>query len=95
MNKFKVGDRVRAYEKAFLTEGIIKLIQGKVIVIESNNNDHYFHRKQCRKLIKKPRRRIWVAVDQSRVVHNAYQTRAQAIMDADDANLVEFVEVKK
>ena len=74
--RFKVGDRVRVFGGSIYAlegrapsetgyKGTVKYIQDGWLSVELDNpnksNDQYlFHPKQCRKLKKKARRRIWL-----------------------------------
>lgn len=58
MSKFKVGDLIRIYSETDVYEDIItKILPGNLIQIQSCR---LFHAKQCRKLVKKERRRLWM-----------------------------------
>lgn len=94
--KFKVGDSVAYYTEHGRKTAIV------VAVEESNNilwlsqhpecyqNDKV-HPKQCRKLVKKERRSIWVHKDTLAWIENA--AKGGKLGSTEDC--IEFVEVKK
>lgn len=74
MNKFKVGDRVSGYETtSSITfrewRGDVVEVVGAMLRIQYTDladgtlSEKTFHYKQCRRLIKKKRREIWVNLE--------------------------------
>lgn len=64
-SKFKVGDRVRVYGHSDCAResfgGVVKEIHGAWLKVYSDGGSLVAaHPKQCRKLVKKERRRVWV-----------------------------------
>lgn len=103
MKNYKVGDRVKIYGCIFrssdeslhhitvdgLTGEIKEICLSGYITVKTNFDETFLaHPKQCRKLVKKERRRIWVSPD--------YE-----FLGPDNTSLIpkegwlEFVEVKK
>lgn len=70
---------------------------GYTMLVQHDGTNHQvrYNEKQCRRLVKKQRRRVWVKFDDSNVVHRAYQNKSQALFDYNPDSLVEFVEVKR
>lgn len=97
--KFKVGDRVAAYVSGRRYAGEIVQTIPKLLVhvfkVHENYNPLHLHPKQCRKLVKKARRRIWinkVEFPLSPVYDGIHLSRTKP----DDFNQwVEFVEVSR
>lgn len=102
MTKFKIGDRVAAYtfEKRYL--GTIDAINDDYVVIFGQTAPSrffrlQFHNKQCRKLVKKPRRRrIWVNEYPAGLADGNYSNLelAQNYKKSSCVGTVEFVEVR-
>lgn len=97
--KFKVGDRVAVYGPE-RDVGTISEVNGRGFVRmdpDDNNFDtNWFHPKQCRRLVKKERRRVWV------VFAEHISQRDMLIADplhiwepGERQRAVEFIEVKK
>lgn len=92
--EFKVGDKIMAFEchgapnvgqvEVTIT-GIIQKIEGSFIMTDRG----WFHSKQCRKLVKKERRVIYVS---NSAIGNEYLKVAAGPMWTDS---VKFIEVKK
>lgn len=60
--KFKVGDRVRVYQCEVKDTGTISDIsEDGLIKVVSKEVTYIVHYKQCRRLIKKKRREIWIS----------------------------------
>ncbi len=100
MSKFEVGDRIAIYEELERWKAtIIKINElGHLYVLylfEGEEVRDYFHPKQCRKIKKKERRRVWV--DKIDYSANEISTHRPIRFDNpfDSINWVEFVEVKK
>lgn len=98
--KLEVGDRVRAYGRQWdqgvgfidIVGTISAFVAGEALV---NTGDRVIccHPKQCRRLVKKERRRVWIrGLD----LHTRSATPVVAYQKVDrDADFVEFVEVRK
>lgn len=102
--KFKVGDKVAVYDRTYnLARGVGKVVEiddhpaTGVRVRVPNYQDFWFHPKQCRRLVKKERRRMWVRFDQHGTVLSTSTRFPSGNPDYSMLNseLVEFVEVKK
>ena len=99
MKPLKPGDRVRVYETAGLRDAC--MFNGRVTSVEDDlvfvlGVNRPYHRKQCRLLVKKERRRVWINSnafnypelnDTAKEIHFASLKPMQ--------NWIEFVEVKK
>lgn len=98
--KFKVGDRVAVYNWKGRQTGKICVVEATgeefCIGLDKLHEGHdsiQAHPKQCRRLVKKERRRVWVDFDQLIRLHCGV---CFAAYDKNQANtLVEFVEVKR
>lgn len=99
MSKFQAGDRVRVYENAesILTGTVADLGGGKVrVLIEPHGASWVFHPKQCRKLVKKERRRVWIACrDSGLSVFGGKLVNPAGIFRSPSPEFVEFVEVRR
>lgn len=105
--KFKVGDRVAVYPKAFeRMTGIIDsthITDYTFMVVkldERYGSDVYtYHPKQCRRLVKKPRRRVWIfnpdAFDAGYVSDVSKKPLEGYVEFIEALKPVEFIEVKK
>lgn len=106
MSKFKIGDRVMVYGAVQIGDQSYKARPGgKATIIYYPNSEPYVQfdddrdthysvdPKQCRRLVKKPRRRIWIKT----IVKNEYYKGTQYICSSfkTDDSFVEFVEVLK
>lgn len=95
MNKFKIGDRINFYQLGKCETGIITGIQSEnypnCLLVSTKSTNIWVHYKQCRKLIKKYRRRIWV---NPKVLK--YITRYNTISIVDQSPYwPEFIQVNK
>lgn len=75
MNKFNVGDRFRVYAisdngEPFAIDDVVAYAD--TVMIRSSVGRIY-HYKQCRKLVKKPRREFWI-IACSKLSHQVYCT---------------------
>lgn len=68
---FKVGDRVAVYSEGLglagrptRTIGAINRVEGDAVRVDLGVDFLWFHPKQCRKLVKKERRRIYAIVEE-------------------------------
>lgn len=94
--KFQVGDRVRVYHGHKSFKGTIKDIHngggGLLYVMEdgfySYPEDAPFSPKQCRKLVKKERRRVWIS-------YLGKSMNEVVTIPQKGPHWVEFVEVKR
>ena len=98
MSKFKVGDKVVVYLSSGKPyKGTIKLIVDddrlNIIVHANEGFECSVHPKQCRKLVKKARRRIYLSPEslESGKPCYAYITQTPNLL----INELEFVEVKR
>lgn len=90
-NKFHKGTRVIAYDGSETFKGIITAVtpDNRVeIEVDDGLKYFWFHIKQCRRLIKKERRRLTVSRP---IVGNLFQS----LIDLEPGEVVEFIEVKK
>lgn len=116
MSKFKVGDRVRLKGFANLqgestvVEGIkgdVTRFYGERLVVHihradslGGNYEVHVYPSQCRRLAKKPRRRVWLPAKQIEEALTNYGTHTFFYsfpvfrMSVDD-DLIEFIEVRK
>lgn len=94
---FKVGDKVRAYSGSLSYLYTVSSIETHGM-LSFKETSYWFHRKQCRKLVKKERRRVWVGWDYRNVLNQAMRVTAHKPADnwaCSDEVVIEFVEVKK
>lgn len=91
---FKVGDRVRVYI------GLDEPLEGKILEIGQTTGhlrleEHFgfYHPKQCRRLIKKKRRRVWLMYTHESDLMSAYGKKPPACPAG--SSFSEFIEVKK
>jgi len=103
MTDFKVGDRVRVYghkaldwettDARVIERGVDELIHAEFIMVLANNGLRVLvHPKQCRRLVKKYRRRVWIIKrenDSPQVVHYA------GFIGSVNYGESEFIEVKR
>jgi hypothetical protein len=101
--KFKVGDRVAYYLSSHRRTGKVLSVHANASLQVDEDNasprwEYNVHPKQCRKLVKKPRRKVFIL--EQELVNFQKETSAPAWEkpweDLDfDSPWVEFVEVKK
>lgn len=65
MNKFKVGDSIRYFDSRHgYKRGKVHTLSGSGDLLgvfkDDDSTFHWFHYKQCRRLVKKPRREFWI-----------------------------------
>lgn len=102
--EFKVGDKIMAFEchgapnvgqVEVIITGIIQKIEGSFIMTDRG----WFHSKQCRRLVKKQRRRLWVAIGgKSGTIYEVTYDAPSLLpfyRDQDMPGWIEFIEVKK
>lgn len=91
--KFKVGDRVAVYENCKRFTGMVLNDGHQSIQVELDDDRVLpFHPKQCRRLIKKPRRRIAVSYDTGAC---EFSVRLLSGDNIPNDKEVEFIEVRK
>ena len=99
--EFKVGDRVAAYIGRQRIVGTIETIyEGKHMVL--NGSADLLHPKQCRHLVKKERRRVWIEARLLDRDSDEWDSDDHQVIDVfkeyhedPDRPLVEFVEVRR
>lgn len=92
---FKVGDRVAVYSGRGRFVGTVETVMNTILEVRLDGRVGQFHSHQCRRLVKKPRRRVWIA--ESNLVDSinsglgvpAYRTRPGF------SDQIEFVEVRR
>lgn len=90
MSKFKVGDRVKIYHHRTPLIGVVNHItEDGMIKIDLSEVGYIYHPKQCRKLVKKERRRAWIKLT------DYGQIDGWASCERHSPGWVEFIEVKK
>lgn len=104
---FKVGDRVRIYGSVYsyehkrecnLTnkEGTVTCCPNKnTLVFESAGLKFSAHPKQLRRLVKKPRKRIWVSWPKHYFNEADAKVHTRNVIVDTDYDLYEFIEVRK
>lgn len=96
---FEVGDRVAAYNCTKRYEGVVWSIDNRrwptTLVIETRDDVLSFHPKQCRRLVRKERRRVWVNMDHWDYYKADNPAHAYLEEPQDTPGWVEFIEVKK
>ena len=108
MTKFQVGDRVAVYGHALCgysrTVGIVKVVHESFVALQEpwldiDTKDHQgigADPKQCRKLVKKARRRVFVLRDElDNPDFNFTAAKAKLEPQLNKVNWVEFVEVRR
>lgn len=60
MKKLKVGDRVAYYDSGFRDTGTIGACEPATSRVRIDPSGGWVHPKQCRRLIRKERRHVWV-----------------------------------
>jgi len=106
MNKFKIGDRAVCYDnyKKYIFD--ITGIDGYMLIGKIADGKRFqAHYKQCRRLVKKKRRELWVnfhkTYESDPSIYNAYAYLSKESADkASDKNwrkgeAVKFIEAKK
>lgn len=89
MHNFKVGDRINVYTgKLRITGFTITEIKNDLIKIKDEFADMYYHHKQCRKLKKRERKRIWANI-------SADGNQLLGVSNISTVGWIEFVEVRK
>jgi hypothetical protein len=107
--KFEIGDRVSCYWTEDLshsyrergTVDYINYVTGIMSIKLDDGGNSYYHHKQCRKLVKKPKkepREIWVNIHENGIL-SAYHNPRNAVADEKHFKLregaVRFVRAKK
>lgn len=94
---FKAGDRVKVYPIAKNGEVITFDVSGNIAVGFDDNagSMQFFHPKQCRKLIKKERRRVWIRNPEFLYyIRHSFQIPTELFSNVPADGFVEFVEVR-
>lgn len=85
--KFQVGDKVAAYLGSKKYVGMVNHIDDRrephMVVVETETDTLSFHPKQCRRLVKKKRREIWVDPD------------FNCFLESENEGWIRFVEAKE
>lgn len=93
MSKFKAGDRVVIYERQLKHTGVVvNVLPRGHLHVEADDilpRDIIFSPQQCRRLVKKKRRSVWVSKT------SAFRMLAHALPPDDLENYIEFREVLK
>jgi hypothetical protein len=100
MSKFKVGDRVRVYggtnpDEGEFFDGTVRQIEGRWLVVKDDRNGEVvssFHVKQCRKLVRKERRRVWI---RESIIPIRGDLLDNPPAEHSEQFFIEFVEVRK
>lgn len=97
-NKFKIGDRVAAYNCTQRYEAVVRDIDDRhspvLLVIETDDDTLSVHPKQCRLLKKKEGRRLYAQYNYlTKELVSADPLPPQYMINTNE--LVEFVEVRK
>lgn len=97
-NKFKVGDRVVVYSGMVVQRGIVGSLlsyTGVVVKLDDGEGTLCVSSKQCRRLVKKSNRRVWIdyKAAQNGLAQDVFLT--EPVNPYDRADYTEFVEVKK
>lgn len=105
---FKIGDRVRAYGhwplvhkggcytgKVCASDSPESWGTGLLIQLDDDESFLTVHPKQCRRLVKKKRRRLWIDPKVFGEYEGRYFAGPQLVSKYPDFNFLEFVEVKK
>lgn len=93
MTEFQVGDRVAVYYYQSNSKGAIQQISpygGILVLYDGDQVGSWAHPKQCRKLIKKPKKSVWIAP-----IDITSQCAQPCISHEPKEGWVEFVERKK
>lgn len=95
MSKFKVGDRAIVYYYDSTTKGTIIQINNDTVLLrdDAGQDTGWFYYKQCRKLVKKERKRIWILNGPLEAKFNTLEPKYQKPNDL--RYYTEFVEVRK
>jgi|SRR5271157_2534169 len=95
-SKFKVGDRIRIY--GFDSDDATLVLARTVVSVSPNlietDGGEFCHPKQCRRLVKKQRRRVWILEDD--LVFDSDGT-SDCLLSTEKLHPtdIEFIEVKK
>lgn len=102
--EFKVGDRVRVYEISDWKGRVVMIGQQGELYIKPDGFNRPadsvpYHPKQCRKLVKKSRRRIWIPrIWSSHDLRMVQTTRAGWLFDQPSrmskSDWIEFAEIR-
>lgn len=106
MSNFKIGDRIIAYDvlegSAVGWKGVVQLVNANLVHIrDANGNNSAFNVKQCRRLIKTKKRRVWLGKKDLTTLFNLGGTLAveanilKTIVYESEDDFIEFIEVIK
>lgn len=98
MHNFKVGDRVYCYNTNLMNIairhiGIVECIDKCLLTIRTDSSRMIANYKQCRKLKKMERRRLWIKSEQP--INSIYGLDFEHLSSVEKEGYVEFVEVMK
>ena len=100
MADFKVGDRVALYARNLVQDkmervvcNVLEIDEKRGLKLGTERGGFWFHPKQCRKLKKKERRRIWVLGNATEISN--YQMQVRTVAPSSPEYWAEFVEVRK
>lgn len=92
--QFKVGDRVAVYNSENRYTGTVTKISSEFftdcIFVAREKSEYVYHKKQCRKLVKKERRRVWVRFEDPAGSTHSFNPACAIAPD-----WAEFVEVRQ
>ena len=96
-SKFKVGDRVRVYHGLMRFDGTVKQTSTSLLAVEyelssGEKRASEFQTQQCRKLVKRERRRVWLMRGQ---LEQGYGVIAAEYSQPEGNAYAEFVEVRR
>lgn len=94
---FKVGDRVAFYNEGYRFKGKISGADLNKVCVDTDGGKYYcVSPKQCRRLVKKERRRIWIPIN-SVPPNGSSRERCHinGFKPGDESLFIEFIEVKK
>lgn len=94
---FEVGQRVAFYCGGRRDTGVIKKISELtgMVTVATDRADFFVHPKQCRRLVKKERRRFWIDIEGA-ILSDKYLWRTNVMIKNPGLDSwVEVVEVKK
>lgn len=100
--KFKVGDRVRVYgflNPCAVAKGIIVDLIGPIVVFNEDGDlekqRFSAHHKQCRRLVKKERRRLWIQnTDLKKLEESPHNFVLVTVSKVIEIGFTEFREIK-
>lgn len=96
--KFKVGERVAVYDGFGRDIGIVEEIRDGILSIGSEDSDRFVaHPKQCRRLVKKPKRRVFLRESAGGNLTSGWTIDIDTASDFGHPNgkWIEFIEVRR